>query len=104
MEVERDYSTTLQALNARRNAANYYLGIIGEMRQAHTKLKELFLGNGKPPPRRPCAKTTLVQQQKRQGRAWPHPRLNSQQLEFPGHLISTKNKDCKSFAWSIKAR
>jgi hypothetical protein len=54
MELEREYSTTLQTLNSRRNAAHYYLGIISEMKQAHTKLKELFLGNVKPPSEALC--------------------------------------------------
>jgi hypothetical protein len=54
MELEREYSSTLQALNSRRNAAHYYLGIISEMQQAHTKLKQLFLGSAQQPSEALC--------------------------------------------------
>lgn len=54
MELERESSQALLHFVERRNAAESYIGIINKTAQAHTKLKDVFLGDSEPPSQASC--------------------------------------------------
>ncbi|GBF78625.1 hypothetical protein AsFPU1_0014 [Aphanothece sacrum FPU1] len=54
MELERESSEVLQNFVKRRNAAESYIAIINKTAQAHTKLKDVFLGDSEPPSEEYC--------------------------------------------------